>query len=160
MYLKPEERNRRDLLRFWSKVKKRKGKRCWEWQGSRQEKRGGYGQFRTSKPRKYNRAHRWIYQQVFKVTLKPKELVCHKCDNPPCVRPSHLYLGTNKDNTSDKVSKGRHLASHCRRGHKYTKENTILWSNGYGIARRCRICTRECEKRELLRRKAIRARSK
>lgn len=90
--------------RFWSKVKKGPG--CWEWQGGKYY--NGYGQF-YERPNKTT-AHRFSYKLFFGSV--PEELkVCHWCDNRSCVRPSHLFLGTQKDNMQDMISKGRRVHS-------------------------------------------------
>ncbi len=63
----------------------------------------------------------------------------HRCDNPPCWRDDHLFLGTQPDNVADMVTKGRHANSrktHCSRGHKYTPQNTRV----YDGHRRCIKC--------------------
>ena len=75
---------------------------CWEWKKSCHKQ--GYGNFPYK--RKVLLAHRasWI---LFKGILDDKILVCHKCDNPPCCNPDHLFLGTDKDNVKDGFSKGR-----------------------------------------------------
>jgi hypothetical protein len=71
---------------------------CWEWQGSRHP--DGYGQLDGK------RVHRLVYE--FLVEPIPEGMmVCHKCDNPPCCNPAHLFLGTAKDNADDMVAKGR-----------------------------------------------------
>ena len=75
---------------------------CWEWTASVSEK--GYGYFRVGK--KTFSAHRWIYEFLYG-PIPYGKLVCHTCDNPPCVNPDHLWLGTAQDNSSDMVSKDR-----------------------------------------------------
>jgi hypothetical protein len=76
---------------------------CWVWFSARTEK--GYGILKRNKyPRA--RAHRVSYEKY--VGTIPKDMrVLHKCDNPPCVNPKHLFLGTDRDNTQDMISKGR-----------------------------------------------------
>lgn len=77
-------------------------KRCLEWQGSRHNQ--GYGIFWRDGKRIY--AHREIYEASHGPI--PKGMcVCHTCDNPPCINPEHLFLGTYLDNTRDMMSKGR-----------------------------------------------------
>lgn len=89
--------------RFWTKVRKRSNDECWEWTGPRSS--GGYGLFGIK--RININAHRFAYKDTFGEF--PAHLcVLHKCDNPPCCNPSHLFLGTNKDNTDDCIRKGRH----------------------------------------------------
>lgn len=77
---------------------------CWEWNGSRAVKRGGYGQLRFN--RKTWKAHRAAYA-VWVGELEPGKFICHKCDNPPCMNPNHLYQGTPKSNSSDMWTRGR-----------------------------------------------------
>lgn len=70
-------------------------------------------------------------------------IVCHRCDNPPCVNPSHLFIGTYRDNSQDMSAKGRCFQSkktHCPKGHAYSPENTMWIKNG--TARNCRECAR------------------
>lgn len=90
--------------RFWSKVDVRDEDECWEWRASRGPL--GYGQFgvATSRPA---RAHRVSFALANGVN--PGDgVVMHSCDNPPCVNPAHLSLGTHADNATDKVAKRRH----------------------------------------------------
>src|SRR5882672_8186088 len=72
---------------------------CWEWQGSRDK--DGYG---ISTP---GRAHRKSYEK-FIGPIPEKLCVLHRCDNPPCINPDHLFVGTHKDNKTDCMTKGRH----------------------------------------------------
>lgn len=67
--------------------------------------RGGYGFFRHQK--KNLKAHRVAYKLHYGF-LPQDTLVCHTCDNPSCVNPEHLFVGSNQDNQRDAVSKGRH----------------------------------------------------
>jgi hypothetical protein len=90
-----------DQARFWSLVKT--GPECWEWLGSR----SNYGLFRPRGEQKYG-AHR-IALQLSGGAVGPGCVVCHTCDNPYCVRPSHLYAGTNRTNAEDFFS--RHVRS-------------------------------------------------
>lgn len=76
---------------------------CWLWTSRKSSDGYGYGRFRCDG--KSLIATRVVYSLVF--GLKPDLLVCHDCDNPPCVNPYHLYLGTQKDNNDDCNSRGR-----------------------------------------------------
>ena len=86
--------------RFWPKVIKSDG--CWTWQANRLK--SGYGKIR------YEKRDRLAHRTAWELTNGeiPDGLhVCHKCDNPSCVRPCHLFLGTRSDNMRDCAAKGR-----------------------------------------------------
>lgn len=95
------------VVRFWQKVD-RSGD-CWIWTAYRQ--RAGYGQLTVN--RRHWLAHRFAW--LLCNGAIPMALdVLHRCDNPPCVRPDHLFLGTHSDNMKDCVAKGRHRNSPSR----------------------------------------------
>jgi HNH endonuclease len=87
--------------RFWTNVDK--SGECWTWSGDRDAK--GYGTVYIAS-RKKDRCHRVSWRLTFG-EIPEGLFVCHKCDNPPCCRPGHLFLGTPKDNAIDMAEKGR-----------------------------------------------------
>lgn len=93
--------------RFWSMVDRSGGPdACWPWQGSIVP--SGYGQFkaRHENGAKNWRAHRYAYTITYG-DIPDGMIACHRCDNPPCCNPAHLFVGTNADNTADGRLKGR-----------------------------------------------------
>ena len=92
--------------RFWEKVDK--SGECWLWIGFRD--RDGYGKMGigskadNSARKEYSNRLSW---QIHFGEIPKGMCVCHKCDNPSCVKPDHLFLGTRKDNTQDMIRKGR-----------------------------------------------------
>lgn len=94
--------------RFWAKVPSRASNVCWPWSGSR----GLYGYGVMSKTCRgksgsVHMAHRLSWEIHFG-EIPEGMCICHKCDNPPCVNPKHLFLGTKADNAQDRNAKGRH----------------------------------------------------
>lgn len=145
------------LVRFWRKVDKsgpvpshRPGLgNCWLWIGSKTEV--GYPRFWANGALQL--ATRFIYSETF--TPIPTGLFCcHECDNPSCVRPSHLFLGTNTDNMRDRAAKGRHPNQQkkvCKRGHELSGDNLLPSKRGW---RECKLCKRITDQRAAVRRAA------
>lgn len=85
---------------FWDKVEKSgHPDECWEWKAGRHGE--GYGHFRGAK------AHRVAWALTNAQPVPSGMKVLHRCDNPPCVNPKHLFIGTDLDNSNDKITKGR-----------------------------------------------------
>lgn len=105
---------------FWNRVTKTPG--CWIWTGY--IGKGGYG-FLTVDSKSYT-AHRYSWQ-LYNGPIPFGFCILHSCDNPPCVNPDHLFLGTHQDNSTDMMEKGRnyrqgmHRPGGRRSGHKLIK---------------------------------------
>lgn len=114
--------------RFWAFVPIGRPEECWEWRGHRGTE--GYGVI-TACGQPW-RAHRlsWI---IANGDIPKGMCVLHKCDNPPCVNPKHLFLGTRIDNSKDKVAKGRqvHLRGELSGNSKLTDEQVIAIRMAY-----------------------------
>lgn len=96
--------------RILTNIEINKETQCWNWQKCKNDK--GYGWIGLSGTKIL--AHRYSYQ-VFVGEISDGLCVLHKCDNPACVNPDHLFLGTLKDNAVDKVNKGRAYTG-CHQG--------------------------------------------
>lgn len=103
--------------RFWSKVRKTTDDSCWTWQAGRSKNpRGkpGYGCFylgsRVDRTRRMHAAHR-VAWELTNGPIPDGMKVLHRCDNVVCVRPDHLFLGTQGDNVKDMIAKGRKVAA-------------------------------------------------
>lgn len=126
---------------------------CWEWQGARLP-HSGHGQIRVD-GRSWV-VHRLVYTALIG-DIPADQVVMHVCDNPSCINPLHLRLGTQLDNIGDCKAKRRarnanSYKSHCPRGHEYAGYNLIIRRNGY---RTCRSCANERRARLHKRRSTI-----
>lgn len=117
--------------RFWAKVDKEHGRKmphmdtpCWEWTGSSHCK--GYGQFRNGKMVKAHVFSYELHHGPIPLNSNKRGLyVLHHCDNPRCVRPDHLFLGTAYDNLLDAAQKGRRCLTPDN-----VREIRELWDSG------------------------------
>jgi len=92
--------------RFWNFVDKKSEDECWHWTG--QILSNGYGRISVGARNLGNElAHRVSWRLANKQEIPEKMVVMHKCDNPKCVNPNHLNIGTHKQNTQDMITKGR-----------------------------------------------------
>lgn len=145
-------RNRPLAERLWEQVDKSGD--CWVWMGNRG--RWGYGRL-CSEPGKRVLAHR-VSWELLHGPIPEGMYVCHTCDNTPCVRPSHLFLGTQHDNMRDAARKGRIRnqnigKTQCLRGHELAGANLRL----YGGKRFCVACGEIRTRRRTQRKQAVAA---
>lgn len=135
---------------FWSRSVPVPETGCRVWTRSRLL--DGYGSLRWQK--KSARAHRVAWEITYG-TVPPGLSVLHKCDNPSCCNPEHLFIGTQADNVRDMVAKGRLRSylrgrTHCKYGHLFDVVNTYR-EPATGI-RKCRICNASDQRRRRVRR--------
>ncbi len=128
--------------RFWVKVEKTDS--CWLWTGAPD---GRYGiAWQDGRQQKAQRVA-WLLCHGEPVPRGVE--CCHRCDNPRCVRPDHLFLGTHRENMHDSIRKGRFVTRpsfsglYCKRGHRLTAENTYRYPDGSSHRNR-RTCL-ECK---------------
>ena len=100
-----------NVERFWAKVDK--SGECWEWTGA--ILRNGYGEFGLDGKMRLTHRISYLWHHPLSVDLwEHREIcVCHRCDNPKCVNPSHLFLGSQIDNLKDMTKKGRRRSGVC-----------------------------------------------
>ena len=127
---------------FWAHVQKTDG--CWTWTGAKHP--FGHGLFTWEGRGQYTHRISW---QIHFGEIPEGMYVCHSCDNPPCVNPAHLWLGTCADNLRDMVAKGRHgrpnaKLKYCKNGHEFTPLNTrytVRKDRGNKLERSCKACS-------------------
>lgn len=123
------------LTRFWYNVPEQ-GDGCWEWTGSRAV--DGYGNARFGRADgtwSGCNASRLAWILTHAQDLPGNVFVCHRCDNPPCVNPAHLFLGSNSDNIRDGFNKGRvHPPRHARLSESRVRQIHRRWVPGRSLS--------------------------
>lgn len=106
--------------RFWAKVDRREPDECWPWLGAAFN---GYGRFWVDGH--IEQAHRYALALNLGRSVDADKYVCHRCDNPPCVNPAHLYEGTDQDNVDDMTGQCRQ-AWGMRNGRRTLTDQDVL----------------------------------
>jgi hypothetical protein len=111
--------------RFWSKVENSSGADCWQWLDA--GRGGGYGAFGIKRNGKHITvdAHRIAWELSYG-PVPEGMFVCHRCDNPGCVNPGHLFVDTHNGNMEDMVSKGRQASGERHGRHELTLDDIPL----------------------------------
>lgn len=120
-----KRRTKSPEVRFWAKVEKTES--CWIWVPSK--KTGTYGKIKIDG--KTVRVTRYSYELHFGPLSDPKLFVCHHCDNPACVNPSHLFLGTTDENMKDCKNKGRQAYGEKNGQHLLSESDIITILDGH-----------------------------
>lgn len=126
---------------------------CWNWTGSK----GPHGYGQKFFQGRLHAVHRLAAHFYLRFDLNSPLRILHRCDNPSCFNPKHLFIGTQLDNIRDCIRKGRFFnqkregsSTTCPLGHPYSGSNLFLRSSG---AKECRICRADSRKRYKLRMK-------
>ena len=109
--------------RFWSKVVVGGSDECWFWQAGVRRKDEGYGAFWLDG--RHQPAHRVAWMLTHGSAPQKGIVVCHRCDQPRCCNPVHLFLGTPKQNNDDKVKKRRHVFGERVNTAKLTEDQVV-----------------------------------
>jgi hypothetical protein len=146
-----ENISKKGITQFWSHVDRKSDSECWNWTASKSSK--GYGQFKING--KTIGAH--VVSYFLLRGDYPKGLhLDHLCRNRACVNPTHLEPVTCKTNIQrGETGKHQRDKTHCPKGHEYTAENTIFYTNKSGkTSRYCRMCGRVYSKAAMARLRA------
>lgn len=103
LVLKQKQLHDLTLVERWNAYVTERGPGCWEWQGSRDG--NGYGRLNVNGTPELAHRLSWV---IFFGPITSSDHICHRCDNPSCVRPEHLFKGDHTANMADKMAKKRH----------------------------------------------------
>lgn len=111
--------------KFWANVQKTS--HCWEWTGTKSKTGYGvlYTPHKTTDSRRRIFAHRFVHE-LYHGPIPEGMLVCHHCDNPGCVNPDHLWLGSDQENTADRHRKGRTVTGEKHTQAKVSEADVLL----------------------------------
>lgn len=134
--------------RFWNFVHFEPNSGCWLWGGC--VNGWGYGQIRRGPKDAGTLIATRVSLEIHGRPVPDNLFALHTCDNPPCVNPDHLFIGDQKKNMEDCLSKGRFyrappgtkrnikIREYCKHGHERTPENLMCGAGGYQICKACR----------------------
>jgi hypothetical protein len=114
--------------KFFDYIDKDEATGCWNWIGGKDKNGYGIISVYLNPGRVCVRAHRFSYE-LYKGSISLGMFICHSCDNPSCVNPDHLWLGTHLENEQDKDKKDRRPRGHIAHNRKLTQEQILKIRN-------------------------------
>jgi hypothetical protein len=133
----------RKKVSFFANIALDEATGCWNWTGNLRNWRYG-GIYYSGRDES---VHRVVAHLYLGFDLASPLEVCHRCDNPRCFNPKHLFVGTHLENMQDMVKKGRsNYPDACGKGHPFSLENTYVHERDGSVRRGCRSCNKEANR--------------